>query len=85
MVIVSTGLAEKSAQDAGEAKSAGTETETGSVGDVVGGVGEVRREAPGEAEGVSEEEVPRRASCRERLRMTSDFIEEGRFSPCNFR
>jgi hypothetical protein len=51
-----------------------------------GGVGEVRRLAPGLADGVAElDPAPRRASCLDRLRMTSDFIEEGRFSPCNFK
>lgn len=47
-------------------------------------LGEGRRLAPGLAEGVSEESGPeRRASCRERLRMMSDFMEIGRADPCN--
>lgn len=57
-----------------------------------GEVGDVRRDAPGEAEGVSgglmtlpPEMEARRASCRERLRMTSDFMEMGRGEPCSLK
>ena len=47
-------------------------------------VGEVRRLAPGLADGVSEESGPARLeSWRERLRMTSDFIEIGLADPCS--
>lgn len=48
-------------------------------------MGDVRRDAPGEADGVALLEGPRLPSCRDRLRMTSDFIDEGRFSPCSFK
>ena len=54
----------------------------------VSAVGDARRLAPGEAEGVSETVppvVPRRASCRARFRMTSDFMEIGRAEPCNLK
>lgn len=47
--------------------------------------GEARLLTPGLAEGVSSTVapalLPRLASCRERLRMTSDFIEIGRAEP----
>ncbi len=56
-------------------------------------LGDGRRDAPGLADGVSEALplpcplllLPRRASCRERLRMTSDFIEIGRAEPCSLK
>lgn len=54
--------------------------------------GDGRRDAPGLAEGVSEALplpvvplLPRRASCLERLRITSDFIEIGRAEPCSLK
>ena len=57
------------------------------VGEVA--VGDARLLAPGLAEGVAEDEplpLPgRRPSCRERLRITSDFIEDGRRSPWSFK
>jgi len=45
--------------------------------------GEVCRLTAGLADGVSSGPLARRASCLERLRMTSDFIEMGRAEPCN--
>ena len=50
-------------------------------------MGVARRLAPGLAEGVSETPLfpTLLASCRERLRMTSDFMEIGRAEPCNLK
>ena len=60
--------------------------ESGASVGVDSALGEARRLAPGLAEGgVSEDPLPlpRRASCRARLRMTSDFMEIGRAEPCS--
>ena len=60
--------------------------ESGASVGVGSAFGDARRLAPGLADGgVSEEllPVPRRASWRARLRMTSDFMEIGRAEPCS--
>ena len=46
--------------------------------------GEARREAPGEAEGVSPDPI-RLASCLARFRITSDFMDIGREDPCSLK
>jgi hypothetical protein len=66
-----------------------------SVGEMISSaspLGDGRRDAPGLADGVSEA-LPlilpllllRRASCRDRLRIMSDFIEIGRAEPCSLK